>query len=105
MTIFQDIEREARRAVLLARHKAERERIEAKQLAEREARLAAIRRVTCGAKTRAGHPCKMQSEKGRRRCKFHGGKSTGPKTQAGRDRIADAQRKRWAAFRQQQATL
>jgi hypothetical protein len=34
------------------------------------------------------------------RCRFHGGKSTGPKTQAGRARIAEAQRLRWLAYRE-----
>jgi hypothetical protein len=38
----------------------------------------------------------MKSEAGRRRCKFHGGLSTGPKTAEGRARIAEAQRRRWA---------
>ena len=32
--------------------------------------------------------------------RFHGGKSTGPKTQAGRARIAEAQRLRWLAYRE-----
>ncbi|WP_146111584.1 helix-turn-helix domain-containing protein [Defluviimonas denitrificans] len=50
----------------------------------------------CGAKTRAGTPCRAQSEPGRSRCRLHGGKSTGPKTEAGRVRIASAQRRRWA---------
>jgi hypothetical protein len=31
--------------------------------------------------------------------RFHGGMSTGPKTKAGRAKIADAQRRRWGAFR------
>lgn len=66
-------------------------------LKAREAIRAASRRVICGAKTRKGHPCKLNSEPGRRRCKFHGGLSTGPKTAEGRARIAEAQRKRWAA--------
>ena len=34
------------------------------------------------------------------RCRFHGGKSTGPKTQAGRAGIAEAQRLRWRGYRQ-----
>lgn len=57
-------------------------------------------RVRCGAKTRAGHPCKHKSEHGRRRCKFHGGMSTGPRTLEGRERIAIAQRLRWKRYRQ-----
>lgn len=57
------------------------------------------RRVVCGAKTRPGHPCRNKSEPGRRRCKFHGGKSTGPKTADGRARISSAQKARWARAR------
>ena len=49
--------------------------------------------------TRKGTPCKLKSEPGRTRCKFHGGMSTGPKTQDGKERIAEAQRKRWADWR------
>ena len=41
-----------------------------------------------------------QSGAGNARCRFHGGKSTGPKTQAGRARIAEAQRLRWLAYRE-----
>jgi hypothetical protein len=53
----------------------------------------------CGAKTRAGHPCRVRAEPRNARCRFHGGLSTGPRTEAGRARIAEAQRRRWAAFR------
>jgi len=60
---------------------------------------AGTRRVICGARTRLGRPCRALSEPGKKRCKFHGGKSTGPKTEAGRQRIAEAQRRRWAAYR------
>lgn len=66
----------------------------------REATNAARYRQQCQARTRKGHPCKMQSEAGRRRCKFHGGLSTGPKTAEGRARIAEAQRRRWAMYRE-----
>ncbi|APR40017.1 HGGxSTG domain-containing protein [Paraburkholderia sp. SOS3] len=34
---------------------------------------------TCGAKTRSGTPCKRAPMEGKRRCKLHGGASTGPK--------------------------
>ena len=44
--------------------------------------------------------CQVRAEPGKARCRFHGGKSTGPKTQAGRNRIAEAQRRRWRAFRE-----
>jgi len=39
---------------------------------------------TCGAKTRAGTPCKQRAVYRNGRCKFHGGLATGPKTEAGR---------------------
>ena len=57
----------------------------------------------CGAKTRAGGECKVRIEPGKLRCRFHGGKSTGPRTEEGRARIAEAQRRRWQAFRDARA--
>ena len=75
--------------------------VEAKMgpLLARQAQRAARRRVLCGAKTRKGKPCLNLSEPGRLRCKFHGGKSTGPRTGIGREKIAEAQRRRWATWR------
>ncbi len=58
------------------------------------------KRPLCGAQTRAGGRCKVRAEPGKRRCRFHGGMSTGPKTPEGRARIAEAQRRRWAAWRE-----
>jgi transcriptional regulator with XRE-family HTH domain len=72
---------------------------EQQRLKQREQRRVANMRVQCGAKTRKGHPCKLMSEAGRKRCKFHGGMSTGPRTTQGKARIAEAQRKRWLAWR------
>jgi hypothetical protein len=57
-------------------------------------------RPRCGAKTRAGGTCMVRVEFGKARCRFHGGLSTGPKTEAGRARIAEAQRRRWRAYRE-----
>lgn len=68
-----------------------------------EAERLSRRRVLCGAKTRKGGHCQNKSEAGKRRCKFHGGKSTGAKTPEGRARIAEAQRARWAAWRLKRA--
>lgn len=48
----------------------------------------------CGAKTRAGTPCQCKPEAGKKRCKLHGGKSTGPKTGAGREAIRESNRRR-----------
>jgi hypothetical protein len=45
----------------------------------------------CGAKTKAGVPCQKPALRGKHRCQLHGGKSTGPGTEAGRARIAAAQ--------------
>ena len=70
---------------------------------ERAALRAARRRVVCGANTRKDTPCRNLSEPGRKRCKFHGGKSTGPKTCEGRAKIAEAQRIRWAKWRMGQS--
>lgn len=53
----------------------------------------------CGAQTRKGTPCRARAFPGKTRCKFHGGASTGPKTPEGRERIAEAQRRRWARWR------
>lgn len=40
----------------------------------------------CGARTRAGTPCQCKKLYRGRRCKFHGGLSTGPRTPAGKAR-------------------
>ena len=47
----------------------------------------------CGAGTKAGTPCQRPAVKWTGRCTRHGGKSTGPRTEAGRARIAAAQTK------------
>jgi DNA-binding XRE family transcriptional regulator len=65
------------------------------RLTARERAAQTRRRVPCGARTRKGQPCRMLSVPGRRRCKLHGGMSTGPRTAEGRARIAEAQRRRW----------
>jgi hypothetical protein len=44
--------------------------------------------VRCGALTKAGGSCQRPAVKQTGRCTRHGGKSTGPRTQAGRDKIA-----------------
>ncbi len=51
------------------------------------AKQKATRRVTCGARRhRDGQPCQAKSEPGKRRCRFHGGRSTGPRTPDGKAR-------------------
>ena len=54
-------------------------------------------RVTCGAKRHSdGQPCQARNEPGKFRCRFHGGRSTGPRTAAGKAR-ALANLKQYAA--------
>jgi len=48
--------------------------------------LPAIPGGPCGAKTRAGTPCKQKAVYENGRCKFHGGLSTGPRTPEGKRR-------------------
>jgi hypothetical protein len=48
----------------------------------------------CGAKTRAGGTCQMRVVMFRKRCRLHGGLSTGPTTPEGRAAIADSNRRR-----------
>lgn len=47
-----------------------------------------LRSLACGAKTRAGTPCKLTSIYINGRCKLHGGLSTGPKSAEGRAKCA-----------------
>jgi hypothetical protein len=56
-------------------------------------------RPRCGARTRKGTPCLVRVQPGKRRCRFHGGLSTGPRTAEGKARVAEAQRRRWAEWR------
>ena len=47
-----------------------------------------LRGLACGAKTRAGTPCKRTDIWANGRCKLHGGKSTGPTSTEGKARAA-----------------
>ena len=63
------------------------------------AELATTTSTKCGAYCRStGLPCRAPALQNGR-CKLHGGKSTGPKTDEGRKRCAEAQCRRWAAWR------
>jgi len=55
----------------------------------------------CGAKTRRSTSCRAQALPNRRRCKFHGGASTGPRTPEGKERARQAVLRRWQTFRDQ----
>jgi len=60
--------------------------------------------LKCGAKTRKGIPCKGLAMRNGR-CRMHGGKSTGPRTEAGKAKIAAAQLKHGAYSKDFQADL
>ena len=71
---------------ILDEHDRERER----ERAEADRRLAKLRATAptneyCGAKTRAGTPCRRKDIYQSGRCALHGGLSTGPKTEAGKE--------------------
>ena len=55
----------------------------------------------CGARTRVGGRCRRRSMRNGR-CRLHGGCSTGPKTAAGRARLSELQKRRWAEWRSHQ---
>lgn len=47
-----------------------------------------LHNLRCGAKTRAGTPCRMKALYRNGRCKLHGGLSTGPKSEEGKARAS-----------------
>lgn len=52
-------------------------------------------RPTCGARTRTGAPCKRKPVRGKKRCRNHGGLSTGPRTPEGRAKALSCLKLRW----------
>ena len=62
-------------------------------------------KARCGARTRSGTPCEGRPIAPSGRCKVHGGKSTGPTTEEGRDRIRSAQRERWRKWRERRELI
>ena len=78
-------EREFQRAIEQSQAE-ERQRRREQKRARRQAPL-------CGAKTRGGEPCRRKAVPGKRRCRNHGGLSTGPKTAEGKARSLDALRR------------
>jgi hypothetical protein len=51
--------------------------------------FADLLRIPCGARRRRdGQPCEALSVPGKRRCKWHGGASTGPRTAEGKAKVA-----------------
>jgi hypothetical protein len=62
------------------------------------------RRQTCGAKarTRGGAPCQTAPVRGKKRCRMHGGLSTGPRTPEGLER---SRRARWVHGRRSREAI
>src|SRR6476620_10762860 len=56
--------------------------------------------AVCGARTRTGRACKRRRLLKGNRCVNHGGASSGPRSAAGRAKIAAAQKERWRAWRE-----
>ena len=82
---------------VVAERAQERQRLRAewRRLHDERVQLCELRRARnhgprCGAKTRTGSPCKRKPELGKRRCRNHGGLSTGARTPEGRARALAA---------------
>lgn len=55
-------------------------------LARSKSKQSSVRKVCGGRRRRDGKPCCAKSEPGKKRCKWHGGRSTGPRSAAGKIR-------------------
>ena len=53
----------------------------------------------CGAMNRKGQPCQCKFLLRGGRCKFHGGMSTGPRTEEGKKKSIEALRTGWSQWR------
>lgn len=54
--------------------------------------MSVVTRIKCGARSKQNNhaPCRQPAMKNARRCRLHGGKSTGPKTPEGKQKAAYA---------------
>jgi hypothetical protein len=59
----------------------------------------------CGARNRRGMPCGCPALRGRQRCQRHGGRSTGPRTAEGIERMRAAKTKHGGRSRDMQELL
>ena len=82
-----------------AKSKSWRARYSAKQVAAQGRRRRS--KLKCAARTRRGTACQRKAL-ANGRCPSHGGLSTGPKREAGRQRISEAQHRRWGKRRDEQ---
>lgn len=74
--------------------------IEQKKLIEADIRIIELLEKIkfCNAITRKGTYCKRKPVIGKSRCRLHGGLSTGPKTEEGRKRVAQASQLRMKEY-------
>ncbi len=56
-------------------------------------------KIICGAKNRKGLPCQCKLLLKGGKCKFHGGMSTGPRTEEGKKKSIKVLRLGWAKWR------
>ena len=71
-----------------------REAWHARATDRKEPRTPRSKRPRCGAQTRRGKPCSARAVPGSARCRVHGGLSTGPRTDDGREAIRVSNRRR-----------
>lgn len=109
--LLRVVDRLKRRDEIAKIEREARERREPRQVRDYDGRLHIVGwrpakrdRPRCGARTKTtGKPCQAPAVHGKGKCRLHGGASTGPRTDAGKARIAEAQRQRWARWRIEQA--
>ena len=89
-------------AIKIAKSNAWQMRFGAERAAAEERRRQ--RKLKCGARTRRGTACQRKALSNGR-CPNHGGLSTGPRTEAGRARIAETARRRWVKWREERREL
>jgi len=70
-------------------HRKHYESLDWRKLAEYPPMPDEIADLTCGARTRAGTPCKRRDLYYSGRCSMHGGLSTGPTTSQGKDKVRE----------------
>ena len=93
------------RAISFRQKVREAERIHRERSAEARRLAREARNKPCGAMTRAGHPCRRKGLGKGGRCSNHGGMSTGPRTEEGRQRLREAVRARWARQRAERVAI
>src|SRR5204863_1727849 len=82
-----------RRKAVAVRTARQRALIERQRESEKQRQTREQRREPCGARSRAGHPCRGKGLGNGGRCANHGGASTGPKTIGARSAFQPSRRR------------